>query len=594
MKGVAKILLFVLLSLFSKAQINPLFLYPTKANADSLRLALKKGINDTLRMDAYRGLARYYQDIDSDSTMYFILKEIPLTQKLHLKLWEADGLDILGVIYSNNGKYDESLKAFNQALEIVKDEASEQNSWRISKFTNSNSPHLARLSIYATVLSDMVTVFEETKNQEKIISTTKRSIEIAESINNFTLLSLAYNNLGDILFKNNRIDSALMFFKKSLECIEKTGYEKNKSSTLGYIGDVYIRKKMYDSAKQYYVKGLSYAKGKNDSISYVYDIGIAEQLRFEKLEKENSQAKTRLRTYAFLTGLGIFLLIASLLYRNNRQKQKVNTVLEKTLNDLKSTQKQLIQSEKMASLGELTAGIAHEIQNPLNFVNNFSELNGELIKELMEEAEKGNIQEVIAIAKDVESNSEKINHHGKRAADIVKGMLQHSRSSNGVKEPTDINALCDEYLRLSYHGLRAKDKSFNATMKTDFDASLEKVNIISQDIGRVVLNLLTNAFYAVDERLRQAQPDIGYTPTVSISTKKSGNNVEIKVSDNGNGIPQKVLDKIFQPFFTTKPTGQGTGLGLSLSYDIVKAHGGELKVKTKEGEGSEFIIVLPF
>ncbi len=265
--------------------------------------------------------------------------------------------------------------------------------------------------------------------------------------------------------------------------------------------------------------------------------------------------------------------------------------VENTLKELQSTQAQLIQSEKMASLGELTAGIAHEIQNPLNFVNNFSELNTELIKEMVEEVDKGNITEVKAIAKDIQDNEEKINHHGKRADAIVKGMLQHSRSSSGQKEPTDINALADEYLRLAYHGLRAKDKSFNATLKTDFDESIGRINIIPQDIGRVILNLITNAFYVVGEKKKE-NPG-GYDPTVAISTKKIGNKVEIKVSDNGNGIPQKVLDKIFQPFFTTKPTGQGTGLGLSLSYDIVKAHGGELKVETKEGEGTIFIIQLP-
>src|SRR6185369_6704347 len=251
---------------------------------------------------------------------------------------------------------------------------------------------------------------------------------------------------------------------------------------------------------------------------------------------------------------------------------------------------QLIQSEKMASLGELTAGIAHEIQNPLNFVNNFSEVNEELIKELKGEADKGNLEEVKAIANDIAFNSEKINHHGKRADTIVKGMLQHSRSSSGQKEPTDINALADEYLRLAYHGLRAKDKSFNTDIKTDFDNNIGKINIIPQDIGRVVLNLINNAFYAVDEKKKQNQN--GYEPTVSVSTKKVNEKVEIKVRDNGNGIPQKVLDKIFQPFFTTKPTGQGTGLGLSLSYDIVKAHGGEIKVNTKENEGTEFTIVL--
>jgi two-component system NtrC family sensor kinase len=264
--------------------------------------------------------------------------------------------------------------------------------------------------------------------------------------------------------------------------------------------------------------------------------------------------------------------------------------LKKSLEELKLSQAQLIQSEKMASLGELTAGIAHEIQNPLNFVNNFSEVNEELLRELKTEAEKGNLEEVKAIANDIAFNSEKINHHGRRADSIVKGMLQHSRTSNGQKEQADINALVDEYLRLSYHGLRAKDKSFNADFKTDFDESIGNINIIPQDIGRVVLNLINNAFYAVDEKKRSGVE--GFEPTVSVSTKKEKNKIEIKVKDNGNGIPQKVLDKIFQPFFTTKPTGQGTGLGLSLSYDIVKAHGGELKVETEEGEGSAFTIIL--
>jgi len=303
-----------------------------------------------------------------------------------------------------------------------------------------------------------------------------------------------------------------------------------------------------------------------------------------------------MRTYAMVAGLGVFLLIATILYRNNRKKQRTNKALEQALTDLKSTQSQLIQSEKMASLGELTAGIAHEIQNPLNFVNNFSDVNTELVDEAKLEMDKGNVDEVKTILNDIKDNEQKINHHGKRADAIVKGMLQHSRSSSGQKEPTDINALADEYLRLAYHGFRAKDKLFNATMKTDFDSSIGKINITPQDIGRVVLNLINNAFYAVDEKKKHTSTGSaqnGYEPIVSISTKRNNGKVEIKVSDNGNGIPQKVLDKIFQPFFTTKPTGQGTGLGLSLSYDIVKAHGGELKVETKEGEGSEFVVSLP-
>ena len=276
---------------------------------------------------------------------------------------------------------------------------------------------------------------------------------------------------------------------------------------------------------------------------------------------------------------------------------------EDALLELQVTQKQLIQSEKMASLGELTAGIAHEIQNPLNFVNNFSDVSMELLDEMKTELDKGNTEDAKDIANDVILNLGKINHHGKRADAIVKGMLQHSRSSTGVKEPTDINALCDEFIRLSYHGLRAKDKSFNATIKTDFDPTLEKINIIPQDIGRVVLNLLTNAFYVVNEKNLSGQQTLSglkdptglkYEPTVAVTTKKTGDKIIIKVSDNGNGIPQKILDKIFQPFFTTKPTGQGTGLGLSLSYDIVtKGHGGELKVETKEGEGTSFILSLP-
>ncbi|MCJ7468232.1 MAG: ATP-binding protein, partial [Maribacter sp.] len=272
--------------------------------------------------------------------------------------------------------------------------------------------------------------------------------------------------------------------------------------------------------------------------------------------------------------------------------EKAKESVETTLHELKATQSQLVQSEKMASLGELTAGIAHEIQNPLNFVNNFSEVSKELLEEMMEEMEKGDVEEVKSIAEDVIQNLEKIVHHGKRADGIVKGMLQHSRASSGEKEPTDLNVLADEYLRLAYHGLRAKDKMFNANLETHFDEKMGKVNVMAQDIGRVILNLITNAFYVVKQKKEQ-QPE-GYEPTVTVTTRKENDKVEISVKDNGNGIPKKVLDKIFQPFFTTKPTGEGTGLGLSMSYDIVtKGHGGELEVKTKEGEGSEFIISLP-
>jgi signal transduction histidine kinase len=306
--------------------------------------------------------------------------------------------------------------------------------------------------------------------------------------------------------------------------------------------------------------------------------------------------KQRLFFFSSLVGTNVTIFLILLVYENS--KNRALESVQKKNSDLISTQAQLIQAEKMASLGELTAGIAHEIQNPLNFVNNFSDVNAELIDEMQLEMDKGNLDDAKAISNDIKENELKINHHGKRADAIVKGMLQHSRINNGIKEPTDINALAEEYLRLAYHGLRAKDKSFNATLKTDFDPSIGQINAIPQDLGRVVLNLINNAFYAVNEK--QQQKPAGYEPTVTVSTNvfipTSGGPrmVKISVADNGNGIPQKVMDKIYQPFFTTKPSGQGTGLGLSMSYEIVtKGHGGELKVETIEGEGSVFTILLP-
>lgn len=305
-----------------------------------------------------------------------------------------------------------------------------------------------------------------------------------------------------------------------------------------------------------------------------------ETIGFDKVHAENQELREAIK-------------------RRTIELEKKNQELEKTLHDLRLTQKQLIQSEKMASLGELTAGIAHEIQNPLNFVNNFSEVSYELLDEMNEELENGDLDEVKAIAHDLKLNLKKINHHGQRADAIVKGMLQHSRKSAGEKTPTDINKLADEYLRLAYHGLRAKDKSFNAALHTDFDPMLEPIMIIPQDIGRVLLNLITNAFHACAERSRSTVPekkksnDTDYQPAVTISTRKFTDHITIAVKDNGNGIPQQVLDKIFQPFFTTKPTGEGTGLGLSLSYDIIKAHEGKLEVETEEGAHTIFRIILP-
>jgi signal transduction histidine kinase/ligand-binding sensor domain-containing protein len=297
------------------------------------------------------------------------------------------------------------------------------------------------------------------------------------------------------------------------------------------------------------------------------------------------------------TGFAVDRYLRRRLVKKEREKNRARELaqakeIEKAYHELKETQQQLVQSEKMASLGELTAGIAHEIQNPLNFVNNFSEVNKELADDLKNELAAGNQQSATEIANNIKDNSEKINHHGRRADAIVKNMLQHSRTGTGQKEPADINALCDEYLRLAYHGLRAKDNSFNATIKTDFDNSIGNVPIVVQDMGRVILNLVNNAFYAIHEKKKAGVEN--YEPVITLNTKKTGAKILISIADNGNGITQKIMDKIFQPFFTTKPTGQGTGLGLSLSYDIIKAHGGEIKAESKEGKGTTFTISIPY
>ncbi|HEX6893369.1 MAG TPA: ATP-binding protein [Chryseolinea sp.] len=336
----------------------------------------------------------------------------------------------------------------------------------------------------------------------------------------------------------------------------------------------------------------------NEKNNQVYQLEWEERRKAVELEKERVAHQSKIRQNMLLGSLTTVVLIAAVIFYNNKQKQKANKLLasqkadlESALINLKAAQSRLVQSEKMASLGELTAGIAHEIQNPLNFVKNFSEVSNELIDEMVEEANKGNFDDAKRIASDVKKNLEKVAHHGKRADGIVKSMLQHSQSGSGQRELTDINQLCDECLRLSYHGLRAKDKSFNAKFETSFDTTLEKINVVPQEIGRVVLNLVNNAFYAAIEKKKNNIA--GFEPTVSITTKRQNDKIEISVKDNGPGIPRGIVDKIFQPFFTTKPTGQGTGLGLSLSYDIVKAHNGEINVLTEEDQGTTFIVLLP-
>ncbi len=495
----------------------------------------------------------------------------------------------MGIAYMNEGKLDSALLFINNAISTFSDLKDQAGLGRAMKY-----------------LGD---TYQKMGNFDLAANTIVQAIALLKKTNDHLHLGLAYISFSRVFTDLKKNDSALYYAKESLKIFEKLKYPAWKRDAYNLLTSCFDQLGRTDSAIVY----LKLAKSLSDSLSTeerknllaFQDVVVDEQLKLEKLEKEKIQTKNKIRTYSMIAGLVFLSLIGLILYRNNKKEKKAKIVLEKTLKELESTQSQLIQSEKMASLGELTAGIAHEIQNPLNFVNNFSEVNAELIDELEQEAGKGNLDEVKAIAKGIRENEQKIVHHGKRADAIVKGMLQHSRTSSGQKAPTALNALCDEYLRLSYHGLRAKEKSlpaeasakagFNATIETSFDSTLPRINVVPQDIGRVVLNLINNAFYAVNEKstFGEAAADKRYQPSVTVSTKNSGSSISISVKDNGNGIPDSIKEKIFQPFFTTKPTGQGTGLGLSLSYDIVKAHGGELQVETMEGEGTEFIIQLP-
>ena len=402
-----------------------------------------------------------------------------------------------------------------------------------------------------------------------------------------------FAGMSTLFRRMGQYDSSLHYGKMVVTGWSSESEYKNLAEVLDNLAQIYKLNGKADSALKY----VELAQATKDSIfnteknREIQRVTFADKVKQQQLVADQLKYKNEVQLYSFIGGALILVVIALILWRSSQQQRNAKTKIQHAYTELKSTQAQLIQSEKMASLGELTAGIAHEIENPLNFVNNFSEVSNELIGEMKEELSKGNTQEANEIADELKQNLEKINHHGKRADAIVKGMLQHSRASSGQRELTDINALCDEYLRLAYHGIRAKEKSFNAKLETDLDPSLGKINIIPQDIGRVILNLINNAFYAVNEKAKQNIP--AYEPTVTVATKRISNGTVISVADNGNGIPQNIRDKIFQPFFTTKPTGQGTGLGLSLSYDIIKAHGGEIKVETKEGQGSEFIIQLP-
>ncbi len=596
-------------------------------------LKIFKQKNDSAGLaDCYYVLAGFYRTIGLlDQAIYHMKKSVsymradtaidsslfPFSDPVGRNVW-FNNTGVIGYYYLQKGDYNEALKYTSIAFNDYK---------RSKSAVNQNIPNtMAQAKLLSGKLdsvmyyTDMILKNEKNKTNPDFIAASLQikglyliktgELEEAEATLMKCWQLIEENNippdarpgtmapdyyLALIRIEQNRIDEAIALLEKDIDRL--------KSQRLSVLRDYKLLAKLHEQtgnhkkaneALQAYIsleESLQADQAKYGSLSFETEQQMNEkEFSIAKLESQN---KISSLSRNFSIGIAVLLLlIAAGIYNKFHSKKKANLVLEKTLTDLKSAQSQLIQSEKMASLGELTAGIAHEIQNPLNFVNNFSEVNTELIEELKSEIEKGNLDEVKAIANDIADNELKITHHGKRAGDIVKGMLQHSRTNSGQKELTNINALADEYLRLAYHGLRAKDKSFNAEFQTDFDPTLPKINVIPQDIGRVLLNLINNAFYAVNERSKKNEP--GYVPIVSISTQlKANSQLLIAVKDNGNGIPEHIKDKIFQPFFTTKPTGQGTGLGLSLSYDIVKAHGGELSVETTENEGSEFIIILP-
>jgi two-component system NtrC family sensor kinase len=550
--------------------------------------------------------------------------------------FKAAALNSIGNVYMELDDYNKAVSYYHQSADLVKPLGETYQSFYLNEISNIGNVYALRkmpdsalyyqqivydatLKINSTnkivraefpraeLMFRMGNVYKLKGDTTKALAFYKQGIIESEKDNDIRNLTVNNLSISGLYHDMQTPDSSLQYAYAALHSGTAVSFKKGIYEACILLSDLYKNKNKYDSAYKY----LSIANVEKDSlygakrIQDMQRIILYQQQMQQQVQEERDNIDRRNKTIAFSFAFLIIVLLALYLLNNNRKQKKVNATLKEqqlkissqnielaaTLKDLKSTQSQLIQSEKMASLGELTAGIAHEIQNPLNFVNNFSEVNKEMVDEATEEINKGNINELKIILVDIKENSEKINHHGKRADAIVKGMLQHSKQTRGTKEPTDINALCDEYLRLSYHGMRAKDKDFNVIIETNFDESIGEINIIPQDIGRVLLNLYNNAFYAVDEKKKQQTEN--YEPTVSVKTKKLDGKIEVSVKDNANGISQKVVDKIFQPFFTTKPTGEGTGLGLSLSYDIIKVHGGEIKVETKEGEGTEFIIELP-
>jgi len=592
----------------------------------ALALSQQTGFTENESTNYYQLGVTYKHLGNYEKALEHLYQCLSAARSIRYSLMEAYAIHVIGSIYFDNGDYEKALSYYQEGL-IVRRQTGDQ--WgEAGSLDNTGLTHL------------------KLGSWQQAIDYCSQSLAISKSTGDKKGQANALLHLAEVCKQVNDLHKATEYCHESLQIRREGGDKKGEAEILLFLAEleragVENNGRAGDAAKLFEALKIAEEIKAIDLVAKIHR-AICENLKqdgnfqvalqhlewyseiernlhkdaidrkVQNLEVSHKAEESEKEAELFrLKNVELVALYEAIKKQKEETEEQKKTV-EKTLAELKATQVQLIQSEKMASLGELTAGIAHEIQNPLNFVNNFSELNIELLEELKTERQKAegerNTQLENELLDDIEQNLEKINFHGKRADAIVKGMLQHSRSSSGVKELTNINALCDEYVRLAYHGLRAKDKSFNAKLETDFDPSVGMINVVTQDIGRVILNLITNAFYVVNERQKAENGKLNaegnkYEPTVTIATasiqplqslsKEGGRSIQIKVSDNGGGIPQKILDKIFQPFFTTKPTGQGTGLGLSLSYDIVKAHGGEIKVETRKGEGSEFIIQLP-
>jgi two-component system NtrC family sensor kinase len=595
-----------------------------------IRLAAKEG-NDKYLFHGYfqkgnkeRILANYPEALDA------YLNSADVAEKTKVSAWIGSAFGAIADVYAKTGDFSNAMLYYRKAIITLRNSSDSLSvagnilnageAFRNNKIYDSaliyfkESEKIFKQLNYpqgqAYAMGNMGMVYASTSNDNRAEKNINKAISILEASKDYEPICEYLIAMCDIYQKNNDNQKALNYAQRSLSLAEQYNLKEQISSANLKLSELYEKTSEPYQALNHYKDYIIY----RDSIRNVDSVQKIGNLvkNFEVAQKQsevdllNRQKKLqRALLFAVVFVLVIILVLAIILFRNNQQKQRAFMLISKAkaitedqrdqtnkaLEKLKRTQAHLIQSEKMASLGELTAGIAHEIQNPLNFVTNFSEINTELITELQEENKKGNTDAVNALSGEIFKNEEKISHHGKRADAIVKGMLEHSRSHAPEKKLTDINALTAEYFRLSYHGLRAKDKSFNAEMRTDFDPNAGKINIVPQELGRVILNLVNNAFYAVSARSKEGPEN--FSPTVTVSTKRTNDQVLLSVKDNGTGMTSQVKEKIFQPFFTTKDPGLGTGLGLSISYDIVKSHGGEITVISEPGVGSEFTIILP-